>query len=100
MKPICLQKYPEMKVNKEIFKKEVELLVLLGFLEVENYQEQGNPSFEKPKPKSNWVRFIGDFRNLNKQLNRKPYPMTKINEVLLKVEGFQYSTPLDLNIGY
>ena len=26
--------------------------------------------------------------------------MPKINEMLLKAEGFQYSTSLDLNIGY
>ena len=26
--------------------------------------------------------------------------MTNINEMLLKSEGFQYTTPLDLNIGY
>ena len=26
--------------------------------------------------------------------------MPKINEMLLKLEGFQYTTSLDLNIGY
>ena len=26
--------------------------------------------------------------------------MSKTNEMLLKVEGFQYTTPLDLNMGY
>ena len=26
--------------------------------------------------------------------------MPKINEILLKLEGFQYATPLDLNMGY
>ena len=56
--------------------------------------------FPKPRPKSNRVRFISDFRNLNKQLKRKPYPMPKINEMLLKLEDFQYATSLDLNTGY
>ena len=27
-------------------------------------------------------------------------PMPKINEMLLKLEGFQYATSLDLNMGY
>ena len=31
---------------------------------------------------------------------RKPYPMPKINDRLLKFKGFQYATPLDLNMGY
>ena len=26
--------------------------------------------------------------------------MPKINEMLFKLEGFQYATPLDLNMGY
>ena len=62
--------------------------------------EWGDPSFAQPKPKSNQVRFISDFRNLNKQLKHKPYPMPNINEMLLKLEGFQYATPLDLNMEY
>ena len=42
--------------------------------------------------------FLSDFRNLNKQLNCKPYPMPHINVILLTLEGFQYAIPLDLNM--
>ena len=56
-----------------MFKKEVERLVLLGFLEVSNDSDWGAPSFAKNKLKSNWVCFVRDFRNLNKQLKRKSY---------------------------
>ena len=83
-----------------MFKKEVERLFLLVALEVENDSEWGSPSFAQPQPKSNLVRFLSDFRNLNKQLKRKPYPMPKINTMLLKLEGFQYAMSLDLNMGY
>ena len=38
--------------------------------------------------------------NLNKKLKLKPYPMPKINEMLLKLEGFQYATSIDLDMGY
>ena len=48
----------------------------------------------------NWVRFLNNFRDLNNKIKRKLYPMPKINEMLFKLEGFQYATPLDLNIGY
>ena len=50
---ICLQPYRVPKVHEEMFKKEVERLFLLGFLEVENDSEWGAPSFMQPKPKSN-----------------------------------------------
>ena len=29
-----------------------------------------------------------------------PYPMPKIQDMLLKLEGFTYATSLDLNMGY
>ena len=98
MEPICSILYPVPKLYKEIFKKEVEHLVLVGFFERVNDLEWGSPSLVKPKSKSNWVRFLSDSRNINKQLKRKPYPMPKINEILLKLECFQYATSLDLNI--
>ena len=71
-----------------MLKKGVERLVLLGVLEVANYSEWVAPSFAQPKPKSNQVGLLSDFINLNKQLKRKPYPMPKTNEMLLKLEGF------------
>ena len=86
-------------VTGRYFKKEVERLVILGVLEVSNDSEWGDLSLAQPNPKSNRVRFLSDFRNLNKQLKRKPYPMPKFNEILLKLKGFQYATSLDLNIG-
>ena len=62
--------------------------------------EWGYPSFAQPKTNSNRVFFISDFRNLNKQLKRKPCPMPNINKILLKLEGFHYAVLLDLNMGY
>ena len=67
---------------------------------MENDAEWGAPSFAQPKPKSHQIRFISDFRNLNKQLKQKPCPMPKTNEMLLKLEGFHYATSLDRNMRY
>ena len=75
-------------------------LVLLGVLESSNVSEWRAPSFAQPKPKTNQARFRSDFRNLNKQLKRKSYTMLKINEMLLKLDGFQYATSIDLNVRY
>jgi hypothetical protein len=46
------------------------------------------------------VRFISDFRELNKRIRRKPYPIPRISDLLLKLEGFTYATSLDLYMGY
>ena len=73
--PICLLPYPVPKVQKEIFKKDVENLVILRVLEIANYWEWVAPSLVKTKPKWNQVHFLSEFKNLNKQLNQKQYPM-------------------------
>ena len=44
--------------------------------------------------------FFSEFRNLNKQLKQKLYLKPKINEMLFKLESFQYATSLDLNMVY
>ena len=100
VKLICSKPYPVPKIHEEMFKKEVESLVLLGEIEISNNSEWGVLSFALPKPKSNRVRFLSDFRNLNKPLKREPYPMPKINKILLRLEGFQCATSLYLNMVY
>ena len=85
MKPICSWPYPVSKVNEDILKKEVGCLVLLGVLEVANDSECRSPSFAQPKSKSDRVIFLIDVRNLIKQLKQKPYPIQKINEMLVKL---------------
>ena len=71
-----------------MFKQDIEHLVLLGVLELANDSEWVAPSFEKPKPKSNQVHFLSEFRNMNRQLKQKQCPMPKINEMLLRLEFF------------
>ncbi len=41
-----------------------------------------------------------DFRQLNKQIVRKSYPIPKISTTLQELEGLTYATALDLNMGY
>jgi hypothetical protein len=45
------------------------------------------------------VRFISDFRELNKRIKPQPYPTPKIQNLLLKLDGFKHGTALDLNMG-
>ena len=43
---------------------------------------------------------ITDFREVNKRLVRKPFPIPKISTVQQELKGFTYGTTLDLNMGY
>ena len=70
-------------VHEAMFRKELERLVRLGVLEEANDSKQGAPSFAQPKVKTNSVRLLSDFWDLNSQLKREPYPMPEIREILL-----------------
>jgi len=50
--------------------KEIERLCKLGVLERQHYSEWASPLFIVPK-KNNNVRFLSDFQEVNKRLNRK-----------------------------
>jgi hypothetical protein len=43
---------------------------------------------------------ISDFREVNKRLVKKPFPIPKISTVLQEFIGFTCATALDLNMGY
>ncbi|GFH61806.1 hypothetical protein CTEN210_18281 [Chaetoceros tenuissimus] len=91
--------YPVPKINKETFKKELELLVKIGVLEVVHESEWGTPVFIIPK-KEGTVRFVTDFRKVNGLVVRKPFPIPRIADTLQQLEGFTFATALDLNMGY
>jgi dihydroorotate dehydrogenase len=46
------------------------------------------------------VRILTDFRRLNAQIKRKPFPLPKISDLLRKLRGFKYATAIDLSMGY
>ena len=97
--PYHARAYPIPRAHSETLKVEVDRLVESGVLKKVNRSEWAAPTFIIPK-KDGSVRFISDFRELNKRIRRKPYPIPKIQDMLLKLEGFQYATSLDLNMGY
>ncbi len=97
--PYHARAYPVPKAYEQTLRLEVERLVKAGVLKKVNRSEWAAPSFIIPK-KDKTVRFITDFRELNKRIKRKPFPIPKIQDLMLKLEGFQYATSLDLNMGY
>ena len=97
--PYHARAFPIPHIHTATLKLEVERLVKAGVLKQVNQSEWAAPTFIIPK-KDGSVRFISDFRELNKRIKRKPFPIPKIQDMLLKLEGFQYATSLDLNMGY
>ena len=99
IKPYHAKAFPIPRIHEETLKREVERLVKIGVLKRINNSQWAAPTFIIPK-KNGTVRFISNFRELNKRIKRKPYPIPKIQDLLLKLEGFKYATSLDLNMGY
>ena len=98
-KPFHASPFPVPQVHEATLRKEVDRLVMLGVLERDNSSEWAAPTFIIPK-KNKTVRFLSDFRKLNSMLKRKPYPIPKIQDMLQKLEGFQFASSIDLNMGY
>jgi len=97
--PYHARPFPIPRAYEKTLRMEVERLIRVGVLKKVNRSEWAAPTFIIPK-KDKTVRFISDFRELNKRIIRKPFPIPKIQDLLLKLEGFRYGTALDLNMGY
>jgi hypothetical protein len=82
--------FPVPKIRKDTLIKEVDSLVKLGVLGRQPALEWASPSFIIPK-KNRTVRFLGNFREVNKRLIRKPFPIPKISTVLQQLEGFTFA---------
>jgi hypothetical protein len=98
-KPYHGRPYPIPKIHKATLMKEINHLLLIGVLKWQPTSQWASPSFIIPK-KDQTVHTISDFRELNKLIVRKPYPIPKISTTLQELEGFTYATTLDLNMGY
>jgi predicted aspartyl protease len=91
--------YPIAQAHYPIVKKEIERLEQLGVLRRTAPTGWASPSFIIPK-KNGEVRVVTDYREVNKRLERRPYPLPTISELLHRIDGFDYVTALDLSMGY
>ena len=71
----------------------------MGVSKRKNNSKWAAPTFIIPK-KNGAVRFISDFKEMNKRIKRKHLPIPKIQDLLLKLEHFKYAILLVLNIRY
>ncbi len=99
MKPYHGRAYPIPHKHEAVLMKEIKRLCNIGVLEWQPSSQWVLPTFIIPK-KDSTVLTISDFREPNKCIVRKPYPIPKISTILQELEGFTYATALDLNMGY
>jgi hypothetical protein len=97
MKPYHGRPYPIPHKHKAILMKEIKWLCNIGVLEWQPSSQWASRTFIIPK-KDSTVRTISEFKELNKRIVRKPYPIPKISTMLQELEGFTYATALDLNL--
>ena len=93
------KRFPVPRIHELTFKQELDQLEALNIIKKVNRSQWGAPSFIIPK-KDRTVSFISDFRELNKRILGQPYPIPKIKDLLLRLEGFRYETTLDINMAY
>src|SRR5210317_2534873 len=98
-KPYNARPYPVPQSQEQKLKNEVERLCKWGILKKCNNSEWAAPMFTISNPDGT-LRSLADFRELNKRIKRKPFPIPKIQDMLHKLQGFQWVTFLDLNMGY
>jgi hypothetical protein len=92
--------YPVPQPQEAKLKAEIESLVSYCVLRKVNHSEWASPMFTVSK-KDKTLRSIAILkREVNKRIQRKPYPIPKIQELLHKLKGFQHVTSFDLNMGY
>ena len=57
-----------------------------------------SPTFIIPKPQSNTVRWVSDFREFNKVLEQPKYPVPSNQDIMLKQRGYSYFTKINLSM--
>jgi hypothetical protein len=88
-----------MLLYMETTKKEINILCHIGVLEKNSDSEWRCSTFIQPK-KTGDLQVGTDFRELNKHIKQKAFPIPKISEPLQSLAGFKTATALDLSMVY
>ena len=77
--------FPVSRIHEILFKQELDRLEYIKVIKKVNRYQWGAPAFIIPK-KDSTVRFISDFRELNKHILRQPYPIPNVQDLLVRLE--------------
>lgn len=98
-KPYHCRPYPVPRMNQDAFKKKLNHLVDIGVLRRCDMTEWASPTFVVPK-KDGRIRWVSDFRELNKVLKRRSYTLPIIQDILAKRTGYNFFTKINLSMMY
>jgi hypothetical protein len=79
-------------------RKEIARLGGIRVLEVGYSSEWASPTFATAQ-KNGTIRVVSDFTKLNALLKCQQCPIPKMGDMILSMEGFTFTTALDLNMG-
>lgn len=97
--PHAVRAYPVPRSQLHLFKEELERLVRIGVLEPTGRSEWISGTFITPK-KDSTVRWVSDFRALNKVIKRKVYPIPRVQDILSRRTGYKFLSKLDISMQY
>ena len=89
--------YPIPRSQLKVFKQELDRLVRIGVLERAKRSEWIARTFITAK-KDGRVRWITDFRGLNRSLKRRVYPLCRISDIITRHPHYKYFTKLDISM--
>ena len=98
-RPFHAKAYQVPRVHYPVFKRELQNLIEQGVLRPAGATEWAAGTFIIPK-KDQTVRWVSDFRKLNQWIERKQYPLPKIQHVVQHQKPYNFITTLDVAMQY